>query len=408
MTDSSEEAFDAWAENPETLSQVDEGVTPWPHPVDGTELLNELAGYFSGPVVLPMGGAETCALYAIMTHLTSMLDLVPYLNVRSEVKRSGKSIVGTLMRHVVRRPVLTANASPAYLYRQTGEPTFIIDEGDTFVALSDELGGILNAGYARDMTVGRTAQHGRDFVPVDLNPFGPKVICGIGDLPETIQDRSIILDLRRKKPTDRVDRFNRRMRKVYRERGDLLKQMIVRWIADSWDKLDQHDPMVPEDLDDRAHDNWEPLLMVADVAAGAWSVRARNVARTLSALRDQVGELELLLTDVQAIFNDSQSYVHIDRDGHQWTMPGHLLTPTELTRRLVAIEERPWSSYGSTNRAITTDMVGKLLGRAKVQSKPTRVEALGGRVVRLYWMELFTDAWERHGTCATCEEPWQV
>jgi putative DNA primase/helicase len=66
---------------------------------------------------------------------------------------------------------------------------------------------------------------------------------------------------------------------------------------------------VAHQLDDRAQDNWEPLLTVADVAGGDWRVRARDVARLLSAGRDESGELELLLHDVQAIFATNEPYV---------------------------------------------------------------------------------------------------
>ena len=402
------------AEEATSLSRFG-AIEPWPDQVDGAVLLDELCAYFERPIVLPPGGREVCALYAVMTWMTDLLTIVPYLNFRSATKRAGKSNLGTLMYPVVRRPVLTANASPAYIFRQLGSPTLIIDEGDTFVQLNEELRGILDAGNDRDRSVGRTTQRGRDHIPTDFSPFGPKIICGIGDLPDTVTDRSIVVDLRRKKPTDTVERFNRKARARYRAQGELLRRKIVRWVGDNWDALDAADPAVPEELDDRAQDNWEPLLMVADVAKGHWSWldarehrsgTARQIAKLVSTGVDTGDEIELLLHDVQAIFTENRPYEHhVITNGVPllvW-MPGHQLTPSELVRRLILLEERPWSAYGQRQVPITTNQVGTLLRRAGIQSKVTRVNAAGSQPIRLYWPQLFEDAWERFGTCATCE-----
>ena len=41
-------------------------------------------------------------------------------------------------------------------------------------------------------------------------------------------------------------------------------------------------PEIPDDLNDRAQDNWEPLLAIADLAAGDWPNTARPAAKALS------------------------------------------------------------------------------------------------------------------------------
>lgn len=382
-------------------------VQPWDEPVDGAALLDDLVDYFSGPVVLPNGGAEACALYAVMSWTIELLDLVPYLNPFSATYRSGKTIVGALESWVVRLPVRTANASAAFIFRQMGWPTFVIDEADSFTQLSEELRGILNAGYDRDLKVGRTIPKGRGHEPTNFSPFGPKVICGIGDLPGTIRDRSIGLHMRRKRRSDEVERFDREARQAYRDRADDLRRKIARWIADHWDAIDAQRPDLPDDLNDRQRDCWEPMLMIADVAGGEWPDRARRVARALSA--DQlahVDEVELLLLDVQRIFRENRSYFVIS-NGKTYEFSGHHLTPSELADRLAELEERPWESYRTTGKPITTDALGKLLRGVRVSSKMTRVKR-HGRSFRLYWPQLFEEAWERYEVCADCEDLYEV
>jgi len=385
------------------LAQQAEPVQPWPDPVDGATLLDNLRAYFTGPLVLPEGGPETCALYAATTHIIDLLEIVPYINFRSEAKRAGKSIGGTLMSHVVRRPRHTANASPAWIFRQEGFPTLIIDEGDTFIDLSDELRGILNAGYDRNLVVGRVAQQGRNFVPVEFRPFGFKVICGIGNLPDTVTDRSLVLDLRRKKRTDQVTRFNRQERLRYKARGTDLNRQLLRWTGDNWERLDAAVPVVPAELHDRAQHNWEPLLVVADVAGGHWPETARRVAKLLSAESVAKDDLEVLLADIYVMLAENRAYQHVDVHGTIHWLPGHVLTPTELARRLWALEERPWSAYGPRQLPITTDQVGKMLSRAGIRSQKAR---FGNLTPRVLWRELLYDAWQRYEICDTCE--WQA
>ena len=90
--------------------------------------------------------------------------------------------------------------------------------------------------------------------------------------------------------------------------GDLpdLKRKCIRWAADNLISLRDAalDVSVPDGLNDRAADNWEPLLTIADRAGGEWPERARKAALALSgngAAED--GSIGVtLLGDIKAIF----------------------------------------------------------------------------------------------------------
>ena len=85
---------------------------------------------------------------------------------------------------------------------------------------------------------------------------------------------------KRKRSDERVTRF-RPLRP-----GDLpdLKRRCIRWAADNLISLRDAalDVAVPDGLNDRAADNWEPLLAIADRAGGDWPERARKAALALS------------------------------------------------------------------------------------------------------------------------------
>src|SRR5437867_649734 len=125
---------------------------PWPDPVQGSALLDELAQLLRRFVVLPKWAAETLALWTLHTYAFELRDVSAYLGIESPEKRCGKTTLLAVLSKLVSRPVAAANISPPAFFRviQENRPTLLIDEADTFLQGNDELRGILNAGYTRD------------------------------------------------------------------------------------------------------------------------------------------------------------------------------------------------------------------------------------------------------------------
>src|SRR6516225_2261104 len=98
------------------------------------------------------------------------------------------------------RPLLASNISPAALFRviEAARPTMLIDEADTFAANSDDLRCIVNSGHTRSAAyVVRTV--GEDFTPRKFSTWSAMAIAAIGKLPATIEDRSILINLSRRR-----------------------------------------------------------------------------------------------------------------------------------------------------------------------------------------------------------------
>lgn len=361
-------------------------VEPWDEPVSGVELLDELVRYYSGPVIHPPGGAEACALYAVMTYTVEHLRTCPYLAHTSPTMRAGKTRQMTLHENVVRRPLLTPNCSPSAVFRECDahQPTLLIDEAETFID-NEELRGVLNAGYKSGAYVVRVERDGNGtFVPMRYNTFGPKIFGLIGKLPPTLMDRSIVVQLKRKRADEVVDSFDELDQERYESWGGDLARKIVRWVGENEDALRKCRPELPESLDDRARDNWRPLLRIADVAGGEWPIRAREVAELLSVERDERrddAKVQLLWDCFELFPRDAQ--------GRMQPFP-----VSTLQAQLAAMEERPWAEWHETRKPVTSDRVGKLLGEFGIKSKVVRQ---GEKTSRCYRPEDFTDPWLRHG-----------
>jgi hypothetical protein len=84
--------------------------------------------------------------------------------------------------------------------------------------------------------------------------------------------------MQRKKKSETVER----LRRIDNDDFAMLRRQALRWCEDNLKTLSTADPAVPETLNDRAADNWRPLLAVADRAGSEWPKRARDAALVLS------------------------------------------------------------------------------------------------------------------------------
>lgn len=351
---------------------------PWPAAVDGAGLLVELDAAITAHAVLPDGAAVAMALWILHTYCLDAAAITPRLAIISPTKRCGKTTVLKLLGTLACKPLAAASLTPAVLYRvvEAFSPTILVDEADTFLAEQDELRGILNAGHDRHSAVVPRCV-GDDFEPKVFRVFGAVAIAAIGKLPDTLMDRSVVIEMKRKAPSEKLQKLRRRQREALAA----LPRQCARWAADNVKALSDREPELPDDLDDRAADNWEPLLAIADQAGGPWPERARATALLLSGGRADSAETGdagvQLLADVRAVFVNNG----IDRS-----------TTKALLGALADLEGRPWAEW-NRGRPITPRQLGTLLGRFGIKPGTIRV---GDATPKGYVLSDLTDAFGRY------------
>jgi putative DNA primase/helicase len=150
---------------------------PWPEPVHGAALLDDLASAIRRHVVLPTHAADASALWIIHTYLVDMLDISPRLAITSPERGCGKTTLLDVLSHLVERPLAAANATASAIFRviELAHPTLLIDECDTFLMQNEELRGILNSGHRRGGAVLRTV--GDDHEPRQFGTYGACAIA---------------------------------------------------------------------------------------------------------------------------------------------------------------------------------------------------------------------------------------
>jgi putative DNA primase/helicase len=319
-------------------------VEPWETPVDTGELLAEIEQTFTRYVVLPKGGGVALALWALHAWTMNAGDISPFLVLVSPTKRCGKTTVLIVLYYLTPRSELASNISPSALFRYVEEirPTLLIDEADSFVRDNEELRGILNSGHTKAAAhVIRNVEVNGEHKPRRFSTWAPKAIAAIRELADTLEDRAVKLMLQRKPKTAIVER----LRKRDSEEFATLRRKAARWALDNFDRLTDPDPKIPDALNDRAADNWRPLLAIADLAGGDWPKRAREAACILSGDSHATSSANVeLLADIRKAFGDHA-----------------VIRSADLVAALVAEVERPWAEY-NRGKPISQRQVAKLLG----------------------------------------------
>jgi hypothetical protein len=350
-------------------------------PDDGAALLDALAVFVRRYVVLRAEQGDAVALWIVHSHASDAAEATPYLSIRSAEKRSGKSLLLEVLGLLAARPLTTANISDAALFRAitAQHPTLLFDEVDAIFGPKardrEDLRGLLNAGYRRGGLVHRMGGAQKTTLEA-FEVFCPKALAGIGRLPDTVADRSIALVLKRKSPRESVERFRRR---EVEQLAEPLDARVQAWADANLDALRRARPDIPDALNDRAADVWEPLLAIADHAGGGWPERARRAALSLSA-GDEREDYSLgvrLLADCRQVFDERDC----DR-----------LATAELLDSLVADDEAPWAEWrGGT---ITARALARLLRPYGISSRSVRLGS--GETPKGYLREQFEEAWDRY------------
>lgn len=350
-------------------------VEPHPEPVEPAGLLSEISSTVRRFIVCAEETAIAVALWVAMTWLIDVVHVAPLAVVTAPEKRCGKSQLLFLLGRLCYRPLTASNISPAALFRaiDAWRPTLLVDEADAFMRENEELRGILNCGHTRDSAyIIRTV--GDEHIPQRFNVWGCKALAGIGHLADTLMDRSIVLELRRKLPHENVER----LRHAESDLFEILAVKLARFAEDYREAVRRARPDLPHELNDRAQDNWEPLLAIADVAGAEWPKLARDAAKKISGAESPAQSIGAeLLADIQEVFEEKK----VDR-----------LSTVNLIAALCADEERPWATY-NRGRAISPRQVSSRLAEYGMKSRNIRV---GLEISKGYHHEQFVDAFSRY------------
>lgn len=352
-----------------------EQIEPWDRPVNGNDLLNSIECIIDQHIACEPHTRIATALWIVYTWAIDNMQIAPIACITAPEKRCGKTQLLTLIGDLCYKPLPTSNITSAALYRSIQEwsPTLLIDEADSFLKDNEDLRGVINAGHSRKNAYVIRCE-GDDNKPTRFNVWCAKAISGIGHLPETIKDRSIILELRRKLPHEK----KQRLRHTDQSHWLKIKRQCLRWTQDHLQQIRTIRPELPEQLNDRAQDNWESIFIIAQVASPQWLEKANHAAMAINGIDvDTPSISEQLLTDIRAIFKDI---------GEQ------KIFSSGLVEALNADAENVWATW-NRGQPITQSQLATRLKQFGIKSKDVRI---GTVVKKGYDLKQFQDAFSRY------------
>jgi hypothetical protein len=195
-------------------------------------------------------------------------------------------------------------------------------------------------------------------------------MAAIGRLPDTLADRCIVIRMQRKTPNEQCERLRNLQ-------ADALRQQCARFVGDHRAQIAEARPEIPESLNDRAADIWEPLLALADLAGGSWPELARQAAVSLTATTQENNPIGSLLLDIYVSF----AAANADR-----------LFTRDLLGRLNSFMGRPWAEM-HRGKEITDLWLARQLRPYGVRS---RTVWLGERHAKGYFQADFMEVFRRY------------
>jgi hypothetical protein len=337
----------------------------------GDALLDAIEAFLARFVAYPSEHARIAhTLWIAHAHLMDAWESTPRLAALSPEPASGKTRLLEITELLVPNPVVAVNVSPSYIFRKVGDeagrPTLLYDEIDTVFGPkakdNEEIRGLINAGHRKGAVAGRCFMSGNKVETEEIPAYCAVALAGLGHLPDTILSRSIVIRMRRRAAAERVEPFRHR---VHAPNGHALRDRLAAWAALIQDQVADAWPTMPDGVEDRDSDVWEPLLAVADAAGGVWPERARVAAVALVAAAKE---------STPDVFGEKET----------------MATETVLAA-LNSLPEAPWADL--KGQPLAARRLAAMLKEYGVKSKTIRI---GETTPRGYARADLADAWSRY------------
>lgn len=389
--------------NPRSLAPTPE-VTPPVTPVpaqEGLAILDEVRAFLLKYVSYPNDWAVTAhALWIVHTHAMDAWDSTPRIAFLSPEKGSGKTRALEVTAALVPNHLHAFGTSSAAMFRvlsRPERPTILHDEIDTVfgpkAADHEDLRAVLNSGHRRGAVALRCTVEGKKIAVEELPSYCAVALAGLGNLPDTISSRSILVRMRRRAPSEPVTPWRAR---ECEPQAHAIRDRIAGWVPGVLDVLREARPVMPDTVTDRDADVWEPLMAVADVAAAG-----RHVAGV--AAREATADTP---SDWAALSRVAAVAAVASSGDEEQTIGVQLLTDLELITRgdnawrfrtvsiiqkLQGVEEGVWRDLNG--RMLTAQSLAVILKPYGIKAQKWRE---GNRTERGYLLSELEEAWSRY------------
>jgi len=200
----------------------------------------------------------------------------------------------------------------------------------------------------------RTVEVNGTHEPRTFSVWGAQAIASIGAQMDTLEDRAIVIGLRRKLPSEAVSELP----VEYFEGRQNARRRLMRWARDNGGRIADLDLQPPPCGNDRARNNWAPLFRISAILGGPWPERVSAAYLAKEAGDDDRDETAgvMALRDVMAVFEDDA----VDR-----------IQSSVLVASLNEMPDRPWPEWRH-GKSMTANSMARLLKPFGVRPRDLR------------------------------------
>lgn len=356
-------------------------VTPWPTAIGIEQVLNDALDQFNKFTFASHETHIAASLWACSTWFLDLCSVFPMAMLTSLEAGCGKTTMLEVLGQMVKKPYQCGGASPAAIYTiMEFRPTLLIDEVDRFLASDEGLTQVLNLGHSKTGVILKVEMAGKNRSVREFPCYGAKALCGINatNLTETLVSRSIVLELARKPLGHKLHDFyalDEDENLEHRQELDSISMKLQRVSSDLSENFMTARPALPDWLQNRNRQNWQPLLRLALLAGEEWYTEALSACEKLTARGKKISANENLLLSIKRAFDETNS---------------NFMSSADLICELCSDEFEPWLDW-NRGKPINARQVSQRLKGHDIE--PCRNQQ---QTARGYYREHFQKAWESY------------
>lgn len=333
------------------------------------------------------------ALWAAATYLWPHFDAFPYLHITAATKRAGKSRFMEVLSFVSSNPRIIAGMTHATVFRliRDENPSIFMDESEMLAGESaGMMRSILNVGYRKGAVIPRMGKTGVEEWPA----FCPKAFISIGSVYDTLQDRCLVITMKRGEAPSRF------LYEPAKLDGSELGARLKTALEGERDAILAHySGEGLKFLSDRDEEIWLPLFAVCAVLAPDRVVELQRVAVDMATEKTvEKRRFSALLQDGEERQAEEDEYARrLVRDLLTVMDGARHIYSTDALPKLFALPTGPWRKF--RGEGLSAIDMSNMLSRFEVKPKNIR-DTKGGRkavVRRGYTRESVVTAIKKHG-----------
>ena len=338
------------------------------------------------------------SLWVMGTYIFMIFRYYPYVWLNAE-KQSGKTLLMEVLSAIVFNGDLITSPTEAVIFRDTENnlPTTFIDEVEKLQRRATDTYGavisLLNTGFSKAGVVKRCESTGHGgFIIKAYSAYSPKMFAGISEIDDVLQDRTVRIQLLRKKDDETTQRYKNKTEILELQRS-IRDDLYVFALTYAKDMAELYYKEGPDGIEGLSHlnnrelDIWEPIFLLANVIdslSGTMNLTDKMEALSKQSLEEKQSDsvsqnetykilavLKDMLNDINPLIDEGDTRV---------------FDAKKVLEYFKATEDFEWIEK--------TNVLTRRLKKVKVKSDQQRI---GGDRLRVYIMNVkeFVDLCER-------------